>query len=211
MQLPLCARDTGMFTGALLGSVSFAVVQRKRAALFPGRPYLFVLAAFFLLWAFDGFNSYMMLLQGNVFLYMPQNWLRLTTGALMGVTLSAFVTPLFNSAVWQPNLVSSEPSVTSWRDVARLVAIAVGIIAVVLWQPDFLLGPIALYSTLGVLLLLVVVNALLIILLMKREGKIERWSQLALPLAAGVFFTITEIMVIDIVRATLTQQYGLPY
>ena len=211
IQLPLCARDTGMFSSALLGIVSFAVVQRKRVALFPRRPYLLLLAAFFLIWAFDGFNSYMLLLRGQVFIYQPQNWLRLVTGAFMGVTLSTFVVPLFNSAVWQPDLAVNEPSVTSWSTVVRLCAIAVGIIALVLWQPDFLYGPIALISTLGVITLLMVVNALLVILLLKREARNERWSQLVLPLVAGVFFTFTEIMVIDIVRAALTRQFNLPF
>jgi uncharacterized membrane protein len=211
IQLPLCARDTGMFSGALLGIVSFAVVQRKRVTLFPRTPYLLLLIAFFLIWAFDGFNSYMLLLRGQVLIYQPQNWLRLVTGAFMGVTLSTFVVPLFNSAVWRPDLAASEPSVTSWSTVVRLCAIAIGIIALVLWQPDFLYGPIALISTLGVISLLVVVNALLVILLLKREARNERWSQLVLPLFAGVFFTFTEIMVIDIVRAALTRQFNLPY
>lgn len=211
IQLPLCARDTGMFSGALLGITSFAVVQRKRVAQFPRRPFLFVLAAFFLVWGFDGFNSYMLLLRGQVLIYMPQNWLRLVTGAFMGVTLSSFVVPLFNSAVWKPELTSGEPSVASWRTVARLACIAVGIIAVVLWQPDFLYGPIALISTLGVLTLLVVVNMLLVILLMKRESRHERWGQLVLPLIAGLCSTFTEILLIDIVRAALTQQFNLPY
>jgi uncharacterized membrane protein len=211
IQLPLCARDTGMFSGALLGIVSFAVVQRKRVAQFPRKPFLFVLAAFFLIWGFDGFNSYMLLLRNQVLIYMPQNWLRLVTGAFMGITLSSFVVPLFNSAVWKPDLTSNEASVATWRTVARLVSIAVGIIAVVLWQPDFLYGPIALLSTLGVLTLLVVVNMLLVILLMKRESRYERWGQLVLPLIAGISFTFTEILLIDLVRAALTQQFSLPY
>ena len=211
IQLPLCSRDTGMFSGALLGIVSFAVASRIRVAQFPRRPYLFVLATFFLIWGFDGFNSYMLLLRGEVFIYMPHNWLRLVTGAFMGVTLSSFVVPLFNSAVWQPALTGNQPSVASWRTITRLVLIAIGIIAVVLWQPDFLYGPIALLSTLGVLTLLMVVNMLLVILLMKREGRYERWSQLVLPLVAGACFTFTEIMLIDIARAWLTQQFHLPY
>ncbi|HEY3340507.1 MAG TPA: DUF2085 domain-containing protein, partial [Anaerolineae bacterium] len=211
IQLPLCARDTGMFSGALLGIISFVVVQRKRVAQFPVKPFLFVLAAFFLIWGFDGFNSYMLLLRGQVLIYMPQNWLRLVTGAFMGITLSSFVVPLFNSAVWQPQLASNEPSVGSWRTVGRLAVIAVGIIVVVLWQPDFLYGPIALISTFGVLTLLVVVNMLLVILLMKRESRYERWGQLIFPLIAGICFTFTEIMLIDIVRAALTQQFHLPF
>jgi uncharacterized membrane protein len=211
IQLPVCARDTGTFGMALLGTVSFAVVQRKRVAQFPHRPYLYILAAFFLAWAFDGFNSYMQLLRGTVLLYPPQNALRLVTGALMGAALSTFVVPLFNSAVWQPSQVANEPSVSSWRTIVRLVVIALVYIAAVLWQPDFLYGPIALISTLGVLTLLMVVNSLLVILLMKREGRYERWNQLAFPLLAGAFLMFAEILLIDLARAWLTQQLHLPF
>jgi uncharacterized membrane protein len=210
-QLPLCARDTGMFSAALIGMLSYVVLSRERFSQFPRWPYTLVLIAFFLAWGFDGFNSYMLLLRGQVFIYMPQNWLRLVTGAFMGVTLSAFVVALFNSAIWKPNLVSEQPSVSSWRDIARLAIVAVSVITIVLWQPGFLYGPIALISTLGVITLLVIVNGLLVILLMKREAKIEQWRQLILPFVAGIFFTFTEIMLIDIVRAALTQQLGLPY
>ena len=210
-QLPLCARDTGMFSGALIGIISFAVVQRRRLTQFPRMPYLIPLLLFFLAWGFDGFNSYMLLLNGKVFIYQSQNWLRLVTGAFMGVTLSSFVVGLFNSAVWLPGLTSATPVVNSWLDVVRLALIAIGIVAAVLWQPDFMYGPIALISTLGVLMLLVIVNALLVVLIMKREGQLERWSQLALPLIAGLFFTFTEILAIDLVRAAITQQYNLPF
>ncbi|MGQ9814313.1 MAG: DUF2085 domain-containing protein [Candidatus Roseilinea sp.] len=210
-QLPLCARDTGMFSAALLGVLSFIVVQPLRVNQFPARPYVFALAGFFLAWAFDGVNSYLLLARREVFLYMPQNWLRLVTGALMGVTLASFVVPLFNSAVWRPDLSAAQPSVASWRDVARLVAVAGVVIAVVLWQPDFLYGPIAVISGLGVVFLLVVVNTLLVVLLMRKEARIERWSELTLPLIAGVFFTFTEIMLIVIARAALTEALGLPF
>ena len=200
-----------MFTATLLGVLSFIMFQPKRVSQSPQRPYLYVLAAFAAAWAFDGLNSYLLLARGEPFLYQPQNWLRLTTGALMGVALSAFVVPLFNSAVWRPELVDNSPSVTSWRDVARLACVAALVIAVVLWRPDFLYGPIAVVSTLGVLLLLMVVNALLVLLLMRKEARIERWSQLALPLVAGAFFTATEIMAIVLLRSWLTQVLGLPF
>ncbi len=210
-QLPLCARDTGMFSAALLGVLSFIVVQPLRVNQFPTRPYLFVLAGFFLAWAFDGLNSYLLLARGEVFLYMPQNWLRLVTGALMGVTLSSFVVPLFNSAVWRPDLSAAQPSVAAWRDIARLLAVAGSVIGLVLWQPAFLYGPIAVISSLGVIFLLVVVNMLLVVLLMRKEARIARWSELTLPIVAGVFFTFTEIMLIVIARAALTEALGLPF
>lgn len=209
MQLPVCARDTGMFSGALLGIVGFCLALRVRAAQFPKRPFLFVFAAFFLAWAFDGFNSYVALATGSPLVYQPQNWLRLTTGALMGVTLSAFVVPLFNQGVWRNN--TAVPSVTSWRDLAWLALIGLGIIAVVLWQPSFLYGPIAAISSVGALALLVIVNGMLVLIVMKRHGQIERWSQLIFPAIAGLFFAITEILVIDVLRAALTESLGLPW
>ncbi|MCS7060762.1 MAG: DUF2085 domain-containing protein [Anaerolineae bacterium] len=211
VQLPLCARDTGMFSAALLGVLSFILVQPKRVNQFPARPYVLVLGGFFAAWAFDGLNSYLLLARGEVFLYTPQNWLRLVTGALMGAALSSFVVPLFNAAVWRPDLSTAQPSVSSWRDMGRLVAVAGIVIGVVLWQPPFLYGPIAAISSLGVIVLLVIVNALLVILLMRREGRIERWSEMTLPLTAGAFFTLTEILVIVLVRAALTEALGLPF
>jgi hypothetical protein len=170
---------------------------------------LFVFAAFFLAWAFDGFNSYMALATGSPLIYQPQNWLRLTTGAFMGITLSAFVAPLFNQGVWRDN--TDVPSVASWRDMAWLASIALGIIAVVLWQPPFLYGPIAAISSVGALALLVIVNGMLALIVMKRHGQIEHWPELIVPAVAGFFLAITEILIIDILRASLTRSLGLPW
>jgi uncharacterized membrane protein len=210
-QLPLCARDTGMFTAALLGVLGFCMFQPGRVSRFPAGRYRIVLLAFAAAWAFDGANSYLMLARGEPFLYQPQNWLRLTTGAFMGAALSAFVVPLFNTAVWRPDAVADAPSVNSWRDLLRLILTALAVIAAVLWRPDFLRGPLAALSALGAALLLVVVNALLVVLLLKREAQFERWPQLALPLAAGVAFTLTEILFIAVLRAALTQALNLPF
>jgi uncharacterized membrane protein len=208
-QLPVCARDTGMFSGALIGLVSFALVLRTRASLFPARPYIIVLAVCFLAWGIDGFNSYVVLATGNTLFYPPQNWLRLVTGALMGVSLSAFVAALMNQAIWRDP--ADAPTVGSWRDVARLLLIALGIIVIVLWRPDFLYGPIALTSSLGAVTLLTIVNGLLVLIMMRRHGQIERWSQLILPMIAGLCLSIIQIGLIDLLRASLSQSLGLPY
>jgi uncharacterized membrane protein len=208
-QLPVCARDTGMFSGALLGLIGFSIVLRSPAARFPARPYAFLFAAFFLAWAFDGLNSYWLLATGRTLIYQPQNWLRLTTGALMGIALSAYVVALFNQAVWRRP--DDMPSVARWRDVAWLTLIAGGVIAAVLWRPDFLYGPLALLSSLGVLVLLTIVNGLLALIVLKRHGTIERWSQLVTPAVAGFALTLLEIALIDALRAALTQNLRLPY
>jgi len=210
-QLPVCARDTGMFIGVLMGVIVFAVLPRRRAAGFPRAPFTFALLAFFLAWAFDGFNSYLLLLLGHQFLYMPQNWLRLVTGAFMGVALSAFVVPLFNQAVWPPEQTLEEPSVASWKDILRLMAIALAVIAIVLWQPAFLYGPLALLSVVGVIGLLAMVNGLFIVIFSHRAQKITHWARLLPFLLMGLAMTALEIGAIDYARATLTRTLGLPY
>lgn len=208
-QLPLCARDTGMFSGALLGLIGFALVLRQRAAHFPARPFVFVFAASFVAWGLDGVNSYWLLATGRTLVYEPQNWLRLVTGALMGISLSAFVAAFFNQAVWRR--FEDVPSVQSWRDLGWLMTIAAVVVALVLWRPDFLYGPLALTSAAGVLTLLTIVNGLLVLIALKRHGQIERWVQLIAPGLAGVALTVVEIGLINAGRAALTSSLGLPY
>lgn len=208
-QLPMCARDTGMFSAALLGLACFAAALRTRASNFPRAPFVFVFVACFAAWAFDGVNSYFVLATGQTLLYEPQNWLRLTTGALMGASLSAFIAPFFNAAVWRAP--ADQPSVQCWRDVTWLALMTGAVIAVVLWRPDFLYGPIALISALGVLTLLTIVNGLLVLIMAKRHGQIERWTHLTLFALAGLILSLAQIALIDLGRAALTRSLGLPF
>jgi uncharacterized membrane protein len=208
-QLPMCARDTGMFSAALLSLVALATLRRSRASEFPPRPYAFVFVGCFVAWAIDGVNSYVLLATGHELLYTPQNWLRLATGAAMGVALSAYVAALFNQATWsRPDV---EPTIGRWREVAGLAGIALAVIAAVVWRPDFLYGPIAVVSTLGVITLLTIVNGLLVLVIIKRHGLIERWCQLVPPLAVGLLLTALQIAAIDVLRAALTQHLNLPF
>ncbi|MCS6846801.1 MAG: DUF2085 domain-containing protein [Anaerolineae bacterium] len=208
-QLPVCARDTGMFSAALLGVISFTLTLPGRASAFPARPYAYAFAAFFVAWAFDGFNSYWLLATGRTLFYQPHNWLRLTTGALMGISLSAYVTALANQAIWRAP--DAAPVVGAWRDVSRLIAIAAVVVIAVLLRPDFLFGPIALTSGLGILVLLTLVNGLIALVVMRRHGRVERWRELALPATVGFALTLAQIGLVNLLRAALTQQFGAPF
>lgn len=208
-QLPVCARDTGMFGAALLGLVLMTATLPVRATRYPSRPFIFCFLVFFLMWGFDGFNSYVALLRQTPLIYPPQNWLRLVTGALMGISLSAFVVPLFNQAVWR--LGDDSSPIRSWPEFARLMLAPVMLIAAVLWRPDFLYGPIALLSGLSVIVLLTIVNGLLFMLITKRAGRVERLTQLIGPMLLGLVLTLGEIAAIDTLRAALTRSMNLPF
>ena len=201
-QLPLCARCSGTFLGALTGFLGQALVlRRRRAADFPSAPIIAVLVSLMLPWAADGLNSYLALLNGP-HIYEPQNWLRLSTGALNGLAMSALVYPVFNFTVWQRP--ASEPAIRNLRDVGVLLLLEAGIVGLVLTQWSFLLYPLALLSAAGVLTLLTSVNSLLVLMIVRRENVVDTWREAAIPLLAGFTVSLIQVGVIDIVRFVLT-------
>jgi uncharacterized membrane protein len=137
--LPLCARCTGTFIGALVGFFGQAVVLRRgRAVNFPSPLVIGILVVFMALWAADGLNSLLATDRLNAALvallhvrnlYEPQQWLRLTTGALNGLTMSALVYPAFNATMWRNPLL--ERSIRGLRDLGVLVLLEVGVVGLV--------------------------------------------------------------------------------
>ncbi len=201
-QLPLCARCTGTFIGALVGFFGQAVVlRRRRAAEFPAPFVLAVLIGFSLLWATDGLNSYMTLIHGP-HVYEPRNWLRLTTGALQGLTMSALVYPVFNFTLWRNP--TSERTIRNLRELGVLILLQVGLIGLVLTEWDFLLYPLALLSAAGVLTLLTCINSMLVLMLIRRENMVNTWRGSIIPLLAGLTLSIIQVGAIDLIRYILT-------
>ena len=99
-QLPLCARCSGTYLGALAALLTLSASGRRRAGRFPTRPYLLVLGLFLAAWAGDGFNSFLTLL-GLPHLYEPANPLRLVTGALAGHCAGSILLPALNVTFWR--------------------------------------------------------------------------------------------------------------
>jgi uncharacterized membrane protein len=200
-QLPLCARCTGTFIGALVGFFGQAVVLRRhRAAEFPPPFIIVIIAGFTLMWASDGLNSYLALL-GGPHLYEPQNWLRLVTGALNGLTMSALVYPVVNFTLWRHPL--PERAVRNLRDLGILLLLEAGLVGLILTQWALLLYPLALLSALGVLALLTSVNSILVLMIVRRENVVETWREAIIPLLAGFTLSLIQVSVLDIVRYAL--------
>ncbi len=205
-QLPLCARCTGTFLGALVGLLGqVAVLRRHRASKFAPPAVLIVLVGFTLLWAADGVNSYLALL-GIQRLYESTNTLRLLTGALNGLTMSALIYPVFNVSVWRsPDDVSN---IRNAVDLTILVALEGALVAVVLSGWSFLLYPLALASALAVLVLLTSVNTVLAAVLLGRENHATSWRSALLPIVSGLVLSFLQVGVIDILRYQLTGTLG---
>jgi uncharacterized membrane protein len=206
--LPLCARCSGTYLGAVAGLIVLAACGRRRAARLPAPATLVVLGVFLLAWAVDGLNSFLALIPGLPYLYEPRNLLRLITGTLEGLALAAVLLPLTNLTLWA----NPEPqrSIGSWRELVWLLvaAAAVSVLVSSEWAP--LLYPLAILSALAILGLVGLVNAMFVLMLVRREGRATRAREVLLPLLVGVALAVIELVAIGVVRAALTERLGLP-
>lgn len=208
-QLPLCARCSGTFLGVLLTLVTLTAAGRTRAARLPPPRVLVVLAGFVGLWALDGLNSYLTLYPGAPHLYEPQNWLRLSTGMLNGLALGALVFTILNFSLWRNP--RAEPALRGLHELAGLLVLAVLLIALVLTENDYLLYPLALISTLGVVVMLTSVNTVIVLIASRRENTAQRWRDAALPALVALALSLTVVMGIGAGRAALTAALNLPF
>lgn len=206
---PLCARCTGTFLGAVLGLAVMLLLGRRRASSLPPVPVLAVLACFVGFWGFDGLNSYLTFFPGAPNLYEPQNWLRLTTGMLNGLALIIIVFPVFNFTLWrQPT--RDRVIKNLWELLAIMPAAALVILAI-LGGIDFLLYPLAILSSLGVVMMLTLINSMLAAIVLGREGYARTFRQALVPLTVGLGMAVLQIAFMAVVRVYLTANLGLPF
>lgn len=208
-QLPLCARCTGTFLGAILGLVAMLLLGRWRASSLPPVGVLAVLLAFTGLWAFDGVNSYLTLFPGAPSLYQPRNWLRLTTGMLNGLTLISFTFPLLNFVLWQEP--APERAIKNVSELLAILPAVAVLIYLVQAEIDWLLYPLAILSSLGVVMLLTFINAIIAAVVLGREGYARHWLQALVPLTVGLALAIVEMTAMILLRAYLTTALGLSF
>jgi len=205
-QLPLCARCTGTFLGAFWGFLG--LMAKGRASRFPPVKVLVLLVGFIVLLGIDGLNSYLSLIS-LPHLYGPHNTLRLITGTLYGLSLSALIFPVFNFTLWKEP--KPTEALSGFKELSFLLWGALFIVLIVEAQIDALLYPLALASALGVLVIFTLVNTLLVLVVSGREGQAITWRDALLPLALGLGATLLEIGAIDLVRAYIMQAFGLPF
>jgi hypothetical protein len=188
---------------------TLTLAGRTRAGRLPPPRILVVLAGFIFAWAFDGINSYLTLYPDAPHLYEPQNWLRLTTGFLNGIALGTLALAVFNFALWQTP--HQQAVLGEWRELLGLLALAALLAGMMLSGDDRLLYPLALTSTLGVLVMLTSVNTVVVLVIARRENSAYRWRDAAWPLLVALGMSLTIVMGIGVGRAALTDAIGMPF
>ena len=201
--LPLCARCSGSYLGALIVLGVLSLRGRFSAGRLPARPYLMIFGLFVLIWAIDGFNSYLTFFPGAPHLYEPRNTLRLITGTGQGLALVAIMLPLVNRSLRSNP--TETPSVDTIPDLLWLLAGGAAIVLLIGSDQPALLYPLAIASGLAVVALATLVNYLLLEILAEQTTRSP--DRLTL-VACSIALALGELVAIGIARAALEAQLG---
>ena len=215
LQMPLCARCTGEFNAAAIALIFQVLIGTRRSKL-PNRGILAALALFFVAFAIDGSNSYLALLKNSYAgalanipnLYVTNNTTRVFTGSGMGIAMASVLYPMYNQSVWH---LPVEAPTLDWRRFGLLVGAILLLDIGMLTESPWVLYPVALLSTLGVIALLTMVFSIVWIMVMREDNSFQRVQQLWLPILAGVTLAFILILGIDLFRFGLTHTWqGFP-
>ncbi len=192
IQLPLCARDSGMYLSELVTLGVVAARGRWRAGRLPPLPISLVIVGLFLLMVADGLNSTVAEL-GMATAYAPRTDLRLLTGMGAGIGLALAVLLVLNTAL-RRDVEATVGSLGGWRDLGLVLAVNAGIVIALAADSPLLSIPLALLVTVGVVGNLAVVMLLFPSLVLGLRGRVTRMSQLAHPAVIGLVLALTFVL-----------------
>jgi len=201
--IPLCARCSGMFLGALLGLVYSASIGWKRTGNPPKRV-LLIMGGFVIAFIVDGLNSYLHLpfFTGVPTLYEPNNTLRLITGTGMGLMIAVLLYPSFNQTVWVDG--KPEPAIKNLKLLGILILLALLLDILILTENPIALYPLSILSAISVVLLLTMVYSMIWIIVFRSEKRSRHLGQILFPIIAGFGMAMLQIGLMDLVRYALT-------
>ncbi|HMA35626.1 MAG TPA: DUF2085 domain-containing protein [Chloroflexia bacterium] len=208
-QLPLCARCSGIYLGALI-TLGMLLILRPLAGALPARRMLPLLGFMFATMVLDGINSTFQSVPGATALYETTNWLRLITGTLAGTALMFVLYPIFNQSFWRTRLLQRERSLEQPYELFGFLvpsAVVVGVLLSAAGDPtigDWLYWPLALGSVAGLLAMLMMANVLIVSTLSRRAGTITSWQAALTPLLIALLLALIELTVLANLRIALT-------
>jgi uncharacterized membrane protein len=204
--LPLCARNTGIYLGFIITLILIYSTGRGRAQQLPPRPIIITLAAGVIALAIDGFNSLALDL-GFPHLYQPHNLLRLATGLVTGLAMASLALPILNQLFWNGN--NQQSSIPTWKSLLLFLPALILCFFAVASQSVFVLYPLALLSTIGVLTALSSINLIVIIALSRRRETFASYRQLLPFFSLALVFALGEMLALAQLKFALLQALGI--
>ena len=195
-QMPMCARCSGLFLGAMLGLI-FQMVQGRKGKM-PSLPVAIFFGALALAWVLDGLNSFAMLTPILPSVYKTQNWTRLATGTGMGLAVCAVLYPAYIQTMFSKW--KNDSGLGKWHQLSLIVALAVILDILVLLEIPWLQYVFSLTSAAGVMVLLTMVYSMVLVMLFKKENTYDSLKGLFMPLVGGFIMALLQIGGIDLVR-----------
>ena len=186
--VPVCARCEGIYTGFLFAALILFIMFRKKESDLPPLYIIIILCLFVLSTIIDGVLSYFSIMSTN-------NFSRLITGYLSGVSAMTIIFPIFNYQYYKKSReirIFSRP----WQFILFL-AINSAIIAAALSGVNFL-GYIFFYaSTVAVIFTFYFVNLIIIFLIPYFARKAERLlsKYLIIPTIIALSLTALELFI----------------
>lgn len=195
LQVPVCARDTGIYVGFVVSLVVIALLDRgRRRAEMP--PMWLVAIALLLLAAmgWDGVTSYLELRPTT-------NEIRLATGLGAGFALALVVAPILNAQLWRGGspgrVLGRGADAAIW-----LAAIPLTFLLIYAGAPFLGIGY-PLLVALCILMTFTAVNLVIVALVPRFEGAAARARDLILPAGIAFVLTLAELALADVLRIAL--------
>jgi len=195
VQVPVCARDTGIYVGFALAFALLAVIHRsERTRGFPRRPAWIVMGLYFAAMAWDGVSSYAGLRETT-------NDLRLLTGLGVGLTAATVIYPMLQDELWH-SAGSGRLLDPRWRFWVWLASMPVAFVAIRWGAPLLGLGYPVLVA-ICIVFALAAVNLVIVAMLPMFDRRARRFRQLWLPVLLATALAFAEIAATSGLRAIL--------
>lgn len=203
-QLPLCARNSGIYISVVITTLYLWARGRSRAGRIPPWPVALALGAFVPIMALDGFNS-MLLDMRAPHLYTPRNDLRTLTGMGMGVTIAVTLTLIFNLAL-RKDADREQPVLAGWLDLGAVLAIDFLVLVAIYGNLSLMFWPLAAMAFLGITGVLYSMTVLIVSMLMGYGGAVTSLRQLARPAAIALVPTMVMLATLSLLRFWMEAQ-----
>lgn len=204
-QLPLCARNTGIYLGFASTLLVLVVAGRTRVMRLPAVGVAVVLVLAVAMLGVDGFNSFFRDLR-LPHLYQPHNLLRLGTGLATGTAMASFLLPVANSLIWRRE--DDRPAFASFGQLAVMVPVLLIAFLAVASQASWLLYPLALLSTAGLVAALTLINMVFVLGISGRTGRIEGARALLPALTVALILAVVELLALSLLKTSILQRMG---
>ncbi|HEV2108523.1 MAG TPA: DUF2085 domain-containing protein [Thermomicrobiales bacterium] len=204
--LPFDARMTGIYLGGLVALVSLLTVGRMRYAANLSMLSWGLLAGFVGVMGIDGLNSLLVDL-GHWHPYPPDNWIRLVTGLLAGLSLGVVLMFLLASSVWRAEARLPLPAVRP-RDLAGLVAILVPIGLLVVYGGDWLLAPLTVLLIGGAITTVSALTLACLAIIQSPFGLVASWQELGTHAGRASTFGLIAVLCLAVLRLVAERTLG---